>query len=69
MIAVRVDHSQYGDSRWYAGSGIYRNVFLNVTGKVHVDTNGTFVTTPKIAADAAEVDIQTIVKNDGAAEE
>jgi beta-galactosidase/beta-glucuronidase len=27
-LTVRVDHSQYADSRWYAGSGIYRNVWL-----------------------------------------
>jgi len=66
VLAVRVDHEQYGDSRWYAGSGIYRNVFLNLTGKIHVDTNGTFVTTPKVSADSADVDVQTLVKNDGA---
>ncbi|MCM1449994.1 MAG: DUF4982 domain-containing protein [Clostridiales bacterium] len=28
VIAVRVDHSRYADSRWYTGSGIYRNVWL-----------------------------------------
>ncbi|MGO9111360.1 MAG: glycoside hydrolase family 2 TIM barrel-domain containing protein [Thermoguttaceae bacterium] len=67
VIAVRVNHEQYGDSRWYAGSGIYRNVFLSMTGKVHVDTNGTFVTTPKVTADSADVDVQTIVKNDDVA--
>lgn len=27
-IAVRVDHSREADSRWYTGSGIYRNVWL-----------------------------------------
>ena len=26
-IAVRVDHSFSADSRWYTGSGIYRNVY------------------------------------------
>lgn len=67
LIAVRVNHEQYADSRWYAGSGIYRNVFLSITDKLHVDTNGTFVTTPKVTPDSAEVDVQTIVKNDGTA--
>jgi beta-galactosidase len=69
VIAVRVNHEKYGDSRWYAGSGIYRNVFLSMTGKVRVDVSGTLVTTPKVAADSAEVDVRTIVKNDGAAAE
>ena len=29
VIAVRVNHEQFADSRWYAGSGIYRDVCLN----------------------------------------
>ncbi len=64
VIAVRVNHEQYGDSRWYAGSGIYRNVYLNVTDKVHIDTNGVFVTTPKASADSAHVEVRILVKND-----
>ena len=28
VLAVRVDHSRYADSRWYTGSGIYRDVWL-----------------------------------------
>lgn len=28
VLAVRVDHSRYADSRWYTGSGIYRNVWM-----------------------------------------
>ena len=67
VIAVRVNHAQYADSRWYAGSGIYRNVYLNVTGKLHIATYGTFVTTPKITDDFAEVNVQTAVKNEGTA--
>ena len=34
VLAVRVDHEDFADCRWYQGSGIYRNVFLNVTDKV-----------------------------------
>lgn len=36
LIAVKVDHSLYGDSRWYTGSGIYRDVKLITTEKVFI---------------------------------
>src|SRR5690606_21507980 len=37
IIAVRVDHSQHADSRWYTGSGIYRDVWLVSANPVHID--------------------------------
>jgi beta-galactosidase len=67
VIAVRVDHHQYADSRWYAGSGIYRNVYFNVTGKVHVEDNSVVVTTSNVSELTAEVEVRTIVKNDSLA--
>lgn len=30
QILVKADHSKFADSRWYPGSGIYRNVYLIV---------------------------------------
>jgi len=33
IIAIRVDNSQQPNSRWYSGSGIYRNVWLIITNK------------------------------------
>ncbi len=36
VIAVRVDHSQYADSRWYTGSGIYRDVWMVYANPVHI---------------------------------
>ena len=35
VVAVRVDHSRYADSRFYTGSGIYRNVWLIQSGDTH----------------------------------
>lgn len=36
LIAVRVDHSQSADSRWYTGSGIYRDVWVVYANPVHL---------------------------------
>lgn len=41
-IAVRVDHSQSADSRWYTGSGIYRNVWLVYSDPVHIAQWGVY---------------------------
>ncbi len=35
VLAVRVDHSRYADSRWYSGSGIYRDVWIVAAPKTH----------------------------------
>ena len=42
VIAVRVDHSQYADSRWYTGSGIYRDVWLVYASPVHIAQWGVY---------------------------
>lgn len=58
-IAVKVDNSQQPNSRWYSGSGIYRNVWLVKTGSAFVDHWGTYITTPAVAAAAATIKIKT----------
>lgn len=63
-ISVRVDHSRYADSRWYTGSGIYRNVRILITDKLHIPVWGTFVTTPQVSKDSASVEIQIELNND-----
>jgi beta-galactosidase len=68
VMAVRADTSMQPASRWYAGGGIYRHVRLIVTGDVHVDTDGTYVTTPKIEVASAEVAVRSSVINQSAAE-
>jgi beta-galactosidase len=66
LIAVRVDHSRFADSRFYTGSGIYRNVRLVITDKLRIAHWGTYVTTPKIKTDSATVRIETTVENGSA---
>ena len=70
VITVKVDH-QTPSSRWYSGSGIYRNVDLTVTDPVHVDLYGTKIETPNLAKEAGgtvNADITTTVANDSAEE-
>jgi len=64
-IAIKVDNSQQPNSRWYSGSGIYRNVWLVTASKVHVDHWGTYVTTPVVNNDSATVLITSKIKNGG----
>ena len=47
LIAVKVVN-EIPSSRWYSGSGIYRDVSLTVAGPVHVSLYGPQVTTPGI---------------------
>ena len=61
VVAIRVDHSRFADSRWYTGSGIYRHVRLRVTDPVRIAHWGTFVTTPKVTAVSAAVDVATAI--------
>lgn len=63
VIAVRVDNSAQPDSRWYSGSGIYRNVWLTATNKIAIDHWGTFVSTPIVSKTLAEVSFKTKIRN------
>lgn len=63
VVAVKVDNSEQPNSRWYSGSGIYRNVWLVKTGKVFVGHWGTFVTTSEVSQKLASVQIKTTLKN------
>jgi beta-galactosidase len=63
VVSVRVDNSRQTNCRWYSGSGIYRHTWLHVLNPVHVAQWGTFVTCPRIEADAATVEVRTTVIN------
>ena len=70
VLAVKVEH-ETPSSRWYSGSGIYRSVNLTVTDPVHVDRNGTYITTPKLAesngADGTVNVVTTVANQSGEA--
>jgi len=57
-IAVRVDNSEKESTRWYTGSGIYRNVWLIATNFVHFNNyKGVYVTTPDATPEKATVNV------------
>ena len=56
VIAVRCDAGKMGGSRWYAGGGIVRDVWLVVKSPVSVDRHGLYVKTLKGEGDAWTVD-------------
>ncbi|MFD5341689.1 glycoside hydrolase family 2 TIM barrel-domain containing protein [Streptomyces hawaiiensis] len=62
VIAVKVQN-RLPSSRWYSGSGIYREARLVITEPVHVARWGTRVTTSEISAERAVVRVGTSVVN------
>ena len=65
VVAVKAVNN-LPSSRWYSGSGIYRDVTLYAMESVHVDLNGVTVTTPNIASGDGTASVETTLVNDGA---
>ena len=55
---VAVYASTKGNSRWYTGGGLYRDVNLLVKDSISIGRHGVYITTPKISNHNAEVQIQ-----------
>lgn len=66
VISVRVDHSQTADSRWYSGSGIYRDVWLVYANPVHIAQWGVYVF-PDVANGTGILNVEVAVENGAAA--
>lgn len=62
VLAIRLNNPP-DSSRWYPGSGLYRNVWLVKTQAVRVAHWGVFVTTPRVTARAAIVKVDVTVEN------
>ena len=68
VLAVRV-RNEGRNSRWYSGSGIYRNVTLIRTGPVYIDVWGNFITTPTVSSSASLVNVETRIISSALREE
>ncbi len=62
-LTVIVNNSKQPNSRWYSGSGIYRNVWLVKTNPVYVDLWGTYITSSKKDGNTYDVSINTRITN------
>ena len=65
VLTVKLDNSSQPGSRWYTGSGIYRNVKLKVSDKLFIPTWGNHIVANKVSANGdGIIAIHTTVKND-----
>ena len=48
VLSVRVEHEETADSRWFTGSGIYRDVDLEIADPVCFKKDGVFVSTESV---------------------
>ncbi|MDP4223758.1 MAG: glycoside hydrolase family 2 TIM barrel-domain containing protein [Bacteroidota bacterium] len=64
IVAVKLDHSLFGDSRWYTGSGIYRNVYLISEEPVHIKQWGIYCKSSEITSSGAKLSADISVVNE-----
>ena len=64
QLAIRLDNPQ-ASARWYPGGGLYRDIFLTTTNKVHVGQWGSIVRTPQVSKERASIDVSLTIDNDG----
>lgn len=63
VLSVRVDHSRYADSRYYTGSGIYRDVWMVEAPETHISQWGVGFETVSVKGKKAVVKVKVAVDN------
>ncbi len=66
VVSVKVNNTGR-NSRWYSGSGIFRKVWLSVSGDLRIPQYGVSLTTPQVTKDSAQVNIAVTVENTNSA--
>ena len=64
-LEVVVNNEQEKNSRWYSGSGLYRNVQMYVANEVYIPADGVRIQTPEVSGDEAVIDVQIKLNNRG----
>ncbi len=62
-IKVIANNSAEEDSRWYSGSGIYRDVSLLVGKRIHIKEDGVRIWTAETDDDGAVMQVETQIRN------
>jgi len=63
LLAVRLEN-RGESSRWYPGAGLYRKVQLVIKDEVSFKQWGTFITTPFISDESAQINVKSEVSHD-----
>lgn len=63
VITVKVTNNGM-NTRWYAGAGIYRHVWLIKTPQLHLDTWHNYIHTSEVTEGNAIVNVETLLKNE-----
>ena len=63
VLAVKLDHSRYADSRWYTGSGIYRDVYIIGAPETHIAQWGVGYKATRITDSRADIKVDVAVEN------
>ncbi len=64
-ITVIANNSAEENSRWYSGSGIYRNVNILVGEALHIAQNSLRIRTPEVDDDLAVAEVELTLNNKG----
>lgn len=62
-VRVLVKNSGMTNSRWYSGSGIYRDVYLLVSDTVYLEPEGVQITTESLDEKLAVLNVRTAIRN------
>lgn len=63
VLAVKLDHSRYADSRWYTGSGIYRDVYLVSASETHIALWGVGYKALRLDRKNATIEVDVKIEN------
>ncbi|NLD02611.1 MAG: glycoside hydrolase family 2, partial [Clostridiales bacterium] len=67
VLAVRAEHIDLADSRWFTGAGMTRGVFFTFTDPLHFPENSVFVYTKSADEQKAELGVSWALSGEGQA--